>query len=186
MPPCVSCNNGMNRVLINAESSGEKSARRSIFVESSYFHNGFVGKLCSDGLLALSVSNSPTFFDHISRVLFHCPKKQMVRIAAGRIVALMQNFHAFWNFSMRENPRNSVGLCEFSIPRSMAVSVAVSALHPLPASVRRSFFDRVPEVFNRVAPPRQNSLCNSLRAVKFKHERRVTRCDSLRKDVIWP
>lgn len=88
------------------------------------------------------------------------PEPQVSRIAAGRVIAAVQNTQPFWNRAIRQQPRCSVsqGVCE------LPITFLVLFCLPFPAAIRACFFNFIPESF-RERLSRRHSDVSSFVAV---------------------
>lgn len=80
-------------------------------------------------------------------IVFMGSKKQMVRIAAGRIVALVTNLKSGWYFPKMNFPRQSVGVMLWlsRFYRNASIPSGLDISFPWPAVL--SFFNSLPKLF---------------------------------------
>lgn len=85
------------------------------------------------------------FRNHIRYVLFLSSKKEVLRVYARRIVALMENLHTGRYFTITKNPRSPIGENRLSFAcRYGPVTAAILAPCPLPAISRPVHLIREP------------------------------------------
>jgi hypothetical protein len=73
----------------------------------------------------------------VSHVVGMCPKKQMIRVCAFRVVALVKHVHAIWNRAEMQHPRHSTSRLFFRHAAKADHSVALGfGSKPQPAPVR--------------------------------------------------
>lgn len=76
---------------------------------------------------ALSSSNLRSALSpHIGDIVFHGPKKQMVRIDARRVVAFMANKQSFWYRAYEMLIRKSVCHAGFVFDREKSITVSIT------------------------------------------------------------
>lgn len=68
---------------------------RVVLVSSPYCNDLFVGEFCCCIGFTFAIGCA-SFFVHVLRVLRCSPKMQVIRVYAGRYVALMHHHHAIW------------------------------------------------------------------------------------------
>jgi hypothetical protein len=164
MLPCVSQNNGIDRFPVNSKSLGYFSIRNFFrLFDSPYFKNlmrpklGFsacVALWYSFGMKPCSASIAPwnhirlqscpviithwlsAFFDFITFVFSGRSKKQMTRINANWVVALVAHMKPVWNLSEMNNPRCAVrsvlGYSIFEVSKLAVVCASNFQSNPLP------------------------------------------------------
>ena len=94
-----------------------------------------------------------SFFDHILGIVRFGPQKQMSRIHTRGIVATMKNTQSFWNRSVVDFPRHSMGEPSFSIltgliyfiRQQQSVPLFISECRPNPTTI--GLMDFGPESF---------------------------------------
>lgn len=83
-----------------------------------------------------SSSQSPLLM-RVMHVIFGCPKHQMLRIAAGRIIAFVKHVHSFGYLSVLKKVCQSMGLDGLLLKRCKSISIVVFAFSPFPTSIRK-------------------------------------------------
>jgi hypothetical protein len=86
-----------------------------------------------------------TLYAHVAHVVGVCAQKEMRRIHAGSVVAVMENHDAIRNRSVRESPRHAMRTFELSTDLDGAIS-ASSRGNPNPALI--GLIDFCPEALN--------------------------------------
>ncbi len=76
-----------------------------------------------------------TFDIPVSRIVRWGAEEQVLRINADRSVAAVKNPEPIRDWSMRDEPRNAVGLGGPSVPRHGGITVAEFATGPVPARI---------------------------------------------------
>lgn len=72
---------------------------------------------------------STTFVFHVRQIIYKRPKEKMGGVHAERVVALMADLEFVGDGTVREEPRNVVGV-SFSIPTELAIPSANSCAGP--------------------------------------------------------
>lgn len=80
----------------------------SVAINESYQPDGLRGKYSLGVIFTFKVI-TPTFTRHILDIIHRCSDKQMVWIAADRIVALVASNLAFWYWAICNSPSNPMG-----------------------------------------------------------------------------
>ena len=111
-----------------------------------------LGKFCEVTCLS-APSAIPTASQHVSRVLAHCSKVQMIGPDAGRDITLVQDEEVFGNWSIRKHPTSSVSTgpmgSRHGFPKATIALRHPMGSNPEPATVI-GFDDLVPEsLFSR-------------------------------------
>lgn len=149
-------------LAINYSSDGARSYPKSIseFSDAHYIWNvvspdflhHFCRKFMSGAFLSMvSVmrmrwSRPHTFsFYRIPRVLFMRSEVKMIWSYTGWIVAFMQHPKSHWDFTVGENPRNSMGVTVLSMVRKLSVrAFGFLTARPIPTSC--SFVNPIPKL----------------------------------------
>ena len=139
--------------LLNHQASCPKPAN---------FSNGFLRQLCGvfvvPGLSALA--------HHIRCVVLGCSKKQVTRITAQRIVAMMANAKAVRDFSNFEPVSQPVCGPENVVNAGHAIAVFILCAGPQPTSAQLGFMRRCRSILVEFLP--ENS-----RGCDFRHKRKT-------------
>lgn len=100
---------------------------------------------------ALIVTSTPAFLSHVSKIVGLSAKKQVFRIAARRVVALVANKHAFRNWSDVKLVGKAMGSSCYSLPasRESDFPVAVNVATACPNPTRFRFFNAAHESFKQ-------------------------------------
>lgn len=96
-------------------------------------------------LLCVATWIAPTLSKHIADVIGVATEKQMSGIDAGRIIAMMTDFHALWNGAVSQFPCDAMRERAFAPDSSRAVTVISFATLPFPALIGVEEFDALPE-----------------------------------------
>ncbi len=133
--------------------------------KSNYFFHLFVAKL------VVWAWTPATFCYHISRVVCVCSKKQMIRVNAWRIIALVKHAKTIWNSSPMDHPRNSVRGCgNVAVFSNDSVFGFASRWNPKPAfSKFRSMCWNWSELLNLFPKSRKYGFGKTLRYEKSKY-----------------
>ncbi len=135
MIPCYSMSNRINGLIANAIFSGKSRLISFLWIKCAFdLSNICFGKLGHSGLRS-SVKNSATFFNHVSHVVKLSSRKQMFRIYASRIVALVTNIMSFWNRPNKYFVRNSVSLLLSTINSKYSISTSALMADPFPTFI---------------------------------------------------
>lgn len=112
------------------------------FPKFSYLNNVALGYFCPRVVSSLKprTLRPAVFLFHILQIILLRPYKQMIGIAAGRIVAFMTNIHAFWNWSSKQFPSKPMSSRGHSLPfagdSDFPISVKITMAFPYPTCVR--------------------------------------------------
>lgn len=89
----------------------------------------------NDRKLSISNESLTTLLNHVGRIVFGSSKKQMIRIHARWIVAMVKNKHSFWYGASVKYPTCSMGgyLARFFARRNIAIPVPIFSASPSPA-----------------------------------------------------
>lgn len=88
----------------------------------------------------------PAFFHRIVHVVLLCSQKQMGRIAAGWIIAMMTYKQCFWEFSMLQKVCETMRFCFRHSPSvKITVALGVFARLPRPTFLRTALFHLAPK-----------------------------------------
>lgn len=109
-----------------------------VFMSRANFLNLPVCEFCKRKLNA-SGFICPAFLDHVLRVVFESAKKQVVRIHAKRVVALVKHIHSFWNFTILKHPIKAVSADGFSLKPKATISALSLASLPFQTTSFRGF-----------------------------------------------
>lgn len=153
MTPTLSTNNLPNRCLGNSKPAGERSLGFAIFVRIPNLLDLVILKLrasifdASSWILAL-----PSLFDHVFRVVRSRPEEQVVRVAAGWIVARVKNTKASRDFAFLQLPRNAMSALLSAIKIKLPVSSMRFVAEPRPAFIATTLINFAPESFELIPP----------------------------------
>ena len=111
----------------------------SIFIKISNFKNLFFGKFSvfrNNSFLKISF---PAFFScHIHNVICLCPEPEMFNSTARWSITPVQNAHSFWDWAIKQFPRNPMG-CFFFMVFSWILDESISTrlfwTYPKPARI---------------------------------------------------
>lgn len=107
MPPVQPMHDEVNQAFADGESAGDLIQGLARRAKMPDFPNLGLRELCRP--LPLPASTAPaTFRHHVLHVLFVCGKKQVVGITAHPVVAFVADLHPCRNWTVGENPRNSM------------------------------------------------------------------------------
>ena len=108
---------------------------------------------------------------HISHIVGMCARKQVIRVTASWIIALMQNAKTFGDWSIGKFPRKTMGKHILVLVSSLAVSVFGFATLPFPAIVWITLGDSVPKtLFYFIDVASRGMICHS----KFSFQNLLT------------
>lgn len=111
----------VNRSDSDAESLAQTGERCSLVSESPDFNHRLCGQFSGPLPFAsrpfLWVSHQrvalagcrPALGAHVGHVVCMCPKEEMGRVHADRVVAAVKHKESAWNFTIQELPRHSMG-----------------------------------------------------------------------------
>lgn len=135
-----------NALMCHAEHpSKPKHSEFSRFVESADLLHGFFRKFRAPvGFDTSFVAIESTFRDAVSYVVSVAPNKQMVRIAADRIVAFMTKKHSSRNCSSSHYPSHSMRSLHLAVNHHLSIAVTCGSF-PRPAFGRIANLDSRPE-----------------------------------------
>ncbi len=152
--PCLSQNNIAYYCLIHMKFISQFLLR--IFlgnVSPANFPNLFICKRCvpvffsSWSRFRVLLKGTAFLARHVKCVLSYRAEKEVRRIAARRIIAVMQNANPFRDWAEGNEPRNPAGNVGFVIQSKLPISSPSPAGSPFPAFVLRSDFNLAPKTF---------------------------------------
>lgn len=121
-------------------------------VAENFFNWTWIRKNCADLIsgqfcarISFSSIGSPPLRNAIGIVIGESPKKKMGWVTAWRIIASMQNIHAFRYFAFFDRPRHSVGKPMFTLGIKTTIPINVTKAAPQPAFILRAARDLPPE-----------------------------------------
>lgn len=82
---------------------------------------------------------------HISHIVTMCAQKQMSRITAGRIVAMVQDKTIFRNSTIGQNPCKSVSNNIMSFITKTSISSSAFNSYPIPAIIWTKYVNLIPK-----------------------------------------
>lgn len=84
-------------------------------------------------------------FDHINGIGFFRPKKQMVGINAGAVIAFVENTIPFWNFSVMQLPRNTIGSDVMHTNPQLPLAIGFDRANPRPTLIFSTLINFMPK-----------------------------------------
>lgn len=150
MLPSFSSDNSIDSIKGHSKFNRQHFSRCfSGVVSPTYFQYGKVSKNMSSTFLAVC-RKVALLLTAVLHVLFWGSNKQMVRIAARRVVAMVAYIQSVWYMAVGKNPRETMRLHSFSnsiISNSeRAVAHIVCVSDPFPALLNSPHFDFRPKV----------------------------------------
>ncbi len=144
MTPDLVFVNNAHRSGRDIEHASDGNPGHSIPSQTPYQSNVKFGKLVAPVRLSFVLT---VLFTFIGNVFGLCSKKQVSRIYARRVVAVMKNKPTIGDFSKSSNPRKPVSRYWLSVYRKNSVAIrAEFCRFPNPASFRvRRFINLLPE-----------------------------------------
>lgn len=152
MLPCQSTNYGTDILFGNAKLA------RDIFVSSFLCRlatNRAYRVLSKFGFAAILAywTVASSFVAAIYHVLGTSTQKEVIGVAARRIVAFMANFHIPWGVPCGKFICDTIGLVIFAVELKSSVAAFCPAVFPLPAFIRAALVNLFPKAFSDRAQP---------------------------------
>lgn len=180
MLPRLSAVNISRRGMAQVEHFRNFTARYSVIHQYSYEPHLILIKLMK--WMGFSWHTVRSAFSGFVSVIFSLSAtKQMLRITAGAVIAMVTHTQAFWNRTNRKHERKSMGRLESPFPLCFPVAVCGYGGHPVPTIVGTFNINTVPKPFlcgrfiSIFAPPR---ICSFMASVNVRlvgsHRRQIT------------
>lgn len=144
MRPISSILNSPDSVLINFIFHSQKSCFYAMNQLNSNLFNLTFCKFCTSIIFTILIRCS-IFLNHISHVVCMCTQKQVRRITASSIIAIVQYMKIVWDRAMSQKPCHSMRFGHKSFILKASISLSVFARKPIPTIPRIKFFDFRPE-----------------------------------------
>lgn len=155
MCPGSPLNDVSDRLTRNAEFLSDSSHRHSItclFTNDRNIGLGKFGESVASALgnsLWLRLVKASTALGHLSHVLGSISPREMLRIAAGRVIALVKSpIFPFRRLPVPNSACNPIGSCHFSSEMKLPVAVGTERSFPWPAFILSFDFDLFPKPSN--------------------------------------
>jgi len=116
--------------------------------------------ICKFGLKITRAIGLPLFLATVIHIILKSSKKKMFRIATGWGVALVKHVHTFWNRTIMDFPRDTMGtnIFSFTIP-DLSIPLSICSPYPKPTTTIRFRHDEIfKPVFNLLSGPDTNSV----------------------------
>jgi hypothetical protein len=115
---------------------------------SANFSNSIFGQARSSASFSLWATTSvSTLSDHVKHVVALGAKKEMLRVGAQRVIALVQNIQPIGDRAIVEFPRHAMRIRGFTIANQPAIAARGASL-PLPTPIRFGAINSLPELLN--------------------------------------
>lgn len=128
------------------------SALPVLFPIRPFVHVGVLWRECVSKLATcfgnVVAKISPTFSDHISRIVHFCAKEKMRWIHARRVVALMAGAQSCRDFSVYQGPAEPMRFARSPANSKFAVSEVIARPDPFPAAAGSALVDLRPKPLN--------------------------------------
>lgn len=166
--PSVSCHNPLDVASIGLEISRQLSLERASGMTASDLKHIF-----------LRQQRMPVFFTRhnykstlrnaIIGVVGLSSKKQMIRIAARRIIAFVKNLHSWWDRSVFQSPRKAMGQNWSTSmgPNPTVTIVGAIVSDPRPTFTGFAFSNLLPKSFFSRSPSGDSSSASHIRASRL-------------------
>jgi hypothetical protein len=145
MLPAHASHNAPNRLSAGAISDSKFAGIIAGHIFSTNVENLCLGKFMMCISFALwrmvrAVANArakprPALCRPIFVIVGLCSKKEVIRVYARGIIAVMKNGHSIWNRAIVQYPRNTVRSLVFPVYANAAIAIGVSITSPEPASI---------------------------------------------------
>lgn len=142
MAPCLPCHDEPYVSVTYVKLFRKRSERLAAkLVHTAYAPDFF---FCQDGVAAINSTrrHAPPLGCHVANIVCLASKEEMGRVAAGRVIAAVQDEETVGDLTVRKLPCHPVRLAAAT---DAAVSKAASATLPFPAFVTVSDINSVPE-----------------------------------------
>lgn len=142
MSPTLVAHNAMYLLKYHAILVGDRRLAHSFSMQAANFENIILGQLCH----AMSISALLSFFCyHVVNVVSLSTKKQMIRIAAWRIVAFVETVKPIWNGTKVKFIRDAMRKACFPTMTDFAIAKGMLCARPKPTFIPSARLDVFPE-----------------------------------------